>query len=160
DPVLLEIFRERAVEMIMEGLRPDDLVRWRLGELFAEAPMNGMYVPALGDYDLNEDGIMDVCFYQGTKPSASTASVFVDVTPPTAVGKRTLSDFPLFIYRSFLHFRNFPSAVIQFECLKIPILFLNLECHSYLLFPLLTNYWRHFLILLRCQSNYLLNKYV
>ncbi|KAA6315328.1 RagB/SusD family nutrient uptake outer membrane protein, partial [termite gut metagenome] len=31
DPVLLEIFRERAVEMIMEGLRPDDLVRWRLG---------------------------------------------------------------------------------------------------------------------------------
>ncbi|KAA6300518.1 MAG: hypothetical protein EZS26_003333 [Candidatus Ordinivivax streblomastigis] len=56
DPVLLEIFRERAVEMIMEGLRPDDLVRWRLGELFAEAPMNGIYVPALGDYDLNEDG--------------------------------------------------------------------------------------------------------
>jgi hypothetical protein len=90
DPVMLEVMRERAVEMIMEGLRPDDLVRWHVGELFAEAPMNGMYVPALGDYDLNEDGKMDVCFYQGAKPS-STASVFVDVTS-SGVGKRVLSE--------------------------------------------------------------------
>jgi hypothetical protein len=79
NPVLLEIFRERAVEMVLEGRRPDDLIRWRVAELFEEAPMNGMYVPTLGDYDLNEDGKMDVCFYQGTKPS-STASVFVNVS--------------------------------------------------------------------------------
>lgn len=91
DPVLLEVLRERAVEMITEGLRPDDLIRWHLGDLFADAPMNGMYVPALGDYDLNEDGIMDVCFYRGERPSSSQASVFVDVTSP-GVGKRILSD--------------------------------------------------------------------
>lgn len=91
DPVLLEVLRERAVEMITEGLRPDDLIRWRLGELFAEAPMNGMYVPALGDYDLNEDGIMDVCFYRGERPSSSQASVFVDVTS-AGVGSRILSN--------------------------------------------------------------------
>jgi len=91
DPVLLEVLRERGVEMVMEGLRPDDLIRWRLGNLFQDAPMNGMYVPALGDYDLNNDGIMDVCFYQGERPS-STAPVFVDVTPPNAVGKRILSE--------------------------------------------------------------------
>lgn len=91
DPVLLEVLRERAVEMITEGLRPDDLIRWHLGDLFADAPMNGMYVPALGDYDLNEDGIMDVCFYRGERPSSSQASVFVDVTSP-GVGKRVLSD--------------------------------------------------------------------
>ena len=90
DPVLLEVLRERGVEMVIEGLRPDDLVRWRLGDLFANAPMNGMYVPTLGDYDLNEDGIVDVCFYQGERPS-STAPIFVDVTPPTAVGNRILS---------------------------------------------------------------------
>lgn len=91
DPVLLEVLRERAVEMITEGLRPDDLVRWRLGELFEEAPMNGMYVPALGDYDLNEDGIMDVCFHQGERPSTSQATVFVDVSTP-GVGNRILSN--------------------------------------------------------------------
>jgi len=89
DPVLLEVLRERAVEMITEGLRPDDLMRWRLGELLAEAPMNGMYVPALGEYDLNGDGIMDVCFYQGERP-ASTATVFVDVSS-AGVGRRILS---------------------------------------------------------------------
>ena len=90
DPVLLEVLRERAVEMITEGLRPDDLIRWRLGNLLAEAPMNGIYVPALGEYDLNEDGIMDVCFYQGTRP-VSTATVFVDVSTE-GVGMRVLSN--------------------------------------------------------------------
>lgn len=91
DPVLLEVLRERAVEMITEGLRPDDLSRWHLGELFAEAPMSGMYVPALGEYDLNEDGIMDVCFYKGKRPSDATATIFVDVTSE-GVGKRILSE--------------------------------------------------------------------
>jgi hypothetical protein len=91
DPVLLEVLRERAVEMITEGLRPDDLIRWRLGDLFATAPMNGMYIPALGEYDLNEDGIMDVCFYQGQVPANTTANVLVDVTEP-GVGKRVLSE--------------------------------------------------------------------
>jgi len=93
DPVLLEIFRERAIEMIFEGLRGDDLIRWHIGELFAEAEMHGMYVPELGEYDLNSDGIMDVCFYQNTQPSSTNPSIiFVDVTPSTAVGKRTLSN--------------------------------------------------------------------
>lgn len=91
DPVLLEVFRERAVEMITEGLRIDDLMRWRLGELLAEAPMNGMYIPGLGEYDLNEDGKMDVCFYKDTKPTNATAKVFVDVTTE-GVGKRYLSN--------------------------------------------------------------------
>lgn len=93
DPVMLEIMRERAVEMVFEGLRPDDLKRWHLGELFQDAPMNGMYVPALGEYDLNEDGINDVVFYQGTKPTSSNPAIaFVDVSPSTAVGRIQLSN--------------------------------------------------------------------
>lgn len=97
DPVMLEVLRERAVELMFEGLRPDDLKRWRLGELFEEAPMNGMYVPALGEYDLNGDGVNDVCFYQGTKPTSTNPAIaFVDVTPPktgeSSVGKILLSN--------------------------------------------------------------------
>lgn len=91
NPVMLEVLRERAVEMITEGLRPDDLIRWRLGELFAEAPMNGMYVPALGEYDLNGDGSMDVYFYRGDKPANATAPILIDVTT-AGVGNRTLSE--------------------------------------------------------------------
>jgi len=92
DPVMLEVLRERCVEMIMEGLRGDDLVRWRLAELFAEAPMNGMYIPTLGTYDFNEDGVNDVCFYQGDRPAGVNATAFVNVTPSTAVGMRQLSN--------------------------------------------------------------------
>ncbi len=93
DPVLLEVLRERGVEMIFEGLRPDDLRRWKLGELFQQAEMNGMYVPALGEYDLNEDGKKDVYFYQGTRPASSTPGiVFVDVSPSTAAGRIQLSN--------------------------------------------------------------------
>jgi hypothetical protein len=93
DPVMLEILRDRAVEMIFEGLRPDDLVRWHLGELFQEAEMNGIYVPALGEYDLNEDGVMDVCFYQNEQPQSTTPSlIYVNVTPSTESGTRQLSN--------------------------------------------------------------------
>lgn len=93
DPILLEVMRERAVEMIFEGLRPDDLIRWHIGELFQNSPMDGMYVPGLGEYDLNADGIMDVMFYQGEKPAASNPAIaFVDVSPSTSPGRLQLSN--------------------------------------------------------------------
>ncbi len=92
-PVLLEVMRERAVELVFEGLRPDDLRRWRIGELFQDAPMNGMYVPGLGEYDLNEDGVMDVYFYQGAAPTPSNSRVaLVDVSVSSAPGRIQLSN--------------------------------------------------------------------
>lgn len=93
DPVLLEVVRERAVEMIFEGLRTDDLIRWKLGELFQTSAMNGIYVPGLGEHDLNGDGKNDVYFYQGQKPTSSTPGIaFVNVSPSTAVGQLQLSN--------------------------------------------------------------------
>lgn len=91
DPILLEVIRERTVEMIFEGLRRDDLIRWRMGGLLATTVFNGMYVPELNvPMDLNEDGIMDVVFYKGTRPSV-TATVFVDVSS-SAADKTSLSE--------------------------------------------------------------------
>jgi len=48
---------------------------------------NGFYVPALNTpMDLNEDGINDVVFYQGTKPSLGSALTYVNVSA-TVSGK-------------------------------------------------------------------------
>lgn len=72
DPVILEIRRDRGIELCMEGLRFYDIVRWKRGELM-EMVWNGMYVPALDTpLDLNEDGVMDVVYYidpPGTAPT-------------------------------------------------------------------------------------------
>ncbi len=74
DAALLEVRRERGIELVLEGLRFDDLVRWKRGELM-EMEWNGFYVPALDQpLDLNEDGKLDVSFYT-TRPSNPVAGV-------------------------------------------------------------------------------------
>lgn len=61
-PILMEIRRERAIELIMEGFRFYDLMRWGLGPLLV-SPYVGLYVPAMDVLmDLNEDGKPDVSF--------------------------------------------------------------------------------------------------
>lgn len=60
--VLMEVRRERGIELAVEGFRYDDLLRWKAGALL-EKPYNGLYVPAKGQVlDLNEDGQGDVAF--------------------------------------------------------------------------------------------------
>ncbi|SEQ91891.1 RagB/SusD family nutrient uptake outer membrane protein [Pedobacter rhizosphaerae] len=81
DATLLEIRRERGIELSLEGLRFPDLLRWKRGPLM-EQEWNGFYVPALNTpMDLNEDGILDVAFYQGTRPNPGVSGVtYVDVS--------------------------------------------------------------------------------
>jgi len=57
--VLLEIRRERRVELACEGFRFDDLYRWKAGALLAQSP-SGMYIPALGGIDVTGDGVADI----------------------------------------------------------------------------------------------------
>jgi starch-binding outer membrane protein, SusD/RagB family len=86
DPVILEVRRERGIELCLEGFRFPDILRWKRGELMNQE-WNGFYVPALNTaMDLNEDGISDVVFYQGTKPSLGSSLTYVDVSP-TVSGK-------------------------------------------------------------------------
>ncbi|MCK9404478.1 MAG: RagB/SusD family nutrient uptake outer membrane protein [Chitinophagaceae bacterium] len=64
--VLLEIRRERAIELAAEGYRYNDLIRWKAGKLL-EKGYDGIYVPAKDKLlDLNEDGKFDVCFVDKT----------------------------------------------------------------------------------------------
>jgi len=87
DPTILEVRRERGIELSLEGLRFADILRWKRGELM-EKEWNGFYVPALNTpMDLNEDGILDVAFYQVTRPTpAVTGVTYVDVSS-TVSGK-------------------------------------------------------------------------
>src|SRR5688572_28908684 len=80
DPSLLEIRRERGIELVMEGFRFYDIVRWRRGALM-EMEWNGIYVPALDvPLDLNGDGVLDVAFYK-TEPATRVAGVtYVNVS--------------------------------------------------------------------------------
>ncbi len=61
DPIILEIRRDRAIELILEGFRLNDLKRWACGSNWQNAPWDGIYIPALDTpLDLNGDGTYDV----------------------------------------------------------------------------------------------------
>ena len=63
---ILEIRRERTVELFCEGFRQWDLLRWDEGKWIVPSTnkgFQGIYVPALGEYDLDNDGKPDAGFY-------------------------------------------------------------------------------------------------
>jgi starch-binding outer membrane protein, SusD/RagB family len=84
NPVILEIRRERGIELVLEGLRFSDLIRWKHGELMS-MPWQGFYVPKANQLmDLNEDGVPDVYFYTGSAPAQQVAGVlYINVSGGT-----------------------------------------------------------------------------
>jgi hypothetical protein len=72
--VLLEIRRERRVELACEGLRLWDLHRWYAGSLFGQR-QQGMYVPGLGAYDVTGDGEVDAALLERPGAEAPIASL-------------------------------------------------------------------------------------
>lgn len=63
DPVILEIRRERGIEMCLEGFRFNDLRRWKCGNLLLMS-WKGMYIPNVNiPLDLDKSGTYDVIFY-------------------------------------------------------------------------------------------------
>ena len=71
-PVILEIRRERTIELIQEGHRYYDVIRWAEGPTF-ETPLQGIYFAGEGNYDLDGDGVNDVTLYAGEKAPAGSA---------------------------------------------------------------------------------------
>jgi len=84
--VILEIRRERRIELFNEGLRWDDLMRWKEGKK-VEKPMLGLYFPSLGAFDFNNDGIADVYVHDGDASGAP-----IGVTSLINVQQRTLTN--------------------------------------------------------------------
>ncbi|MBQ9193895.1 MAG: RagB/SusD family nutrient uptake outer membrane protein [Bacteroidales bacterium] len=81
--VILEIRRERALELAMEGFRLADLLRWREGKCL-EQPIYGMYFPGTGRYDLSGDNVADINIWTGTDPKSKDVSDF-ELGVPTGI---------------------------------------------------------------------------
>ncbi len=75
--VILEIRRERTIELMQEGFRFDDLIRWKAGSCIDQSIV-GMYFPGAGGYDLSGDGKADVILYaEGEAKPTADAGVLV-----------------------------------------------------------------------------------
>lgn len=84
---ILEIRRERTVELFCEGFRQWDLLRWDEGKWLAPSTnkgFQGIYVPALGEYDLDNDGKLDAGFY--AKALSSDDKTTVPATNQIVIG--------------------------------------------------------------------------
>jgi len=72
--VILEIRRERRIELVMESFRWDDIMRWKEGiDLIQQ--FKGMYFPGVGSFDLDKDGKNDIVIYEGTKPAINNVQL-------------------------------------------------------------------------------------
>lgn len=81
--VILEIRRERRIEMFNEGLRWDDLMRWKAGSKLTQ-PMVGIYFPGVGNYDFTGNGQADVNVNTGSTAGApSSVSSFININQRT-----------------------------------------------------------------------------
>ena len=68
NPLILEIRRERRVELAIEGFRFDDLMRWKEGQLLRNNS-KGIYAQLNTYMDRDRDGIFDLYVYDDNKPS-------------------------------------------------------------------------------------------
>ena len=85
---IMEIRRERGVELCLEGLREADLIRWGCGKLLASAPWDGINFDALDTaLDLDGNGTNDVCFYTSDAGKSSESGVVnIDVSGSSELG--------------------------------------------------------------------------
>src|SRR6218665_95554 len=86
--VILEIRRERRVELACEGFRSADLARWHAGKLLEAIP-EGMYFSGLGEYDLTGDGVADIKLVGKDEP-----------TPPAIAPKKNSAGVNLVYYKT------------------------------------------------------------
>ena len=83
--LILEVRRERIVELIFEGFQRYDVLRWKEGAqqnnnhypLCGEGSTGyyGVYVPGVGLYDMDGDGVNDFEIYETSKTSTLANSV-------------------------------------------------------------------------------------
>ena len=120
DKYLLEIRRERGCELAWEGLRYQDILRWKCGEILVpEGGWKGIYIPKINElYDLNGDGTNDICVYDGAKPSDDKNATYLKVGNGVKLSDGDSgylmygADYNLKWY-DFMYVRPVPNSAIQ-----------------------------------------------
>ena len=78
DPFILEVRRERGIELTMENSRYQDIIRWHQGELFAR-PWKGIWIAASETpIDLNGDGVNDCIVTSDPNNKSPLKILFID----------------------------------------------------------------------------------
>lgn len=94
DKALLQIRRERRIELIGENFRWDDLKRWKAGHLI-EQVQEGAYIEKLGLLDISGDGIPEVGVFKNeasnTVPEGERAKYTFFYLENNAGAKNTFS---------------------------------------------------------------------
>ena len=97
-PAVLEVRRERTIELMLEGHRKTDLRRWACGENWETMPWEGVYVPAINEpLDMNGDGVNET-FFTDVAPGdwgtqlGENATIAVELTDQKTLKK--LADDP------------------------------------------------------------------
>lgn len=93
--VILEIRRERTLELVMEGHRYWDIMRWKEGKRF-EQPFEGLYFDGEGVYDIDGDGKNDLCIYTSEKAPSLGSMVYLKLGTEVILTNETSGHVLLF----------------------------------------------------------------
>ena len=87
DPVIMEIRRERTIELFFEGFRIADLNRWAEGHLWEDLPWTGIHIPDL-DVAIDVRGKGREDYYFSMKPiseiPAAHKNYYVQILPESS----------------------------------------------------------------------------
>src|SRR5690606_7430287 len=88
NPLILEVRRERRIELAMEGFRYYDLMRWKQGRLLART-FYGAYYPSKGLFDLDGDGVDDIGIVDNPPSSPVPGVQYFILQPSRALSEGT-----------------------------------------------------------------------
>ena len=118
--VILEIRRERRIELFMENFRWDDLMRWKEGQKLTQ-PFRGLYFPGEGAYDLEGGGDIDVVIYSGDPGEKQNGILYLKLGEDVVLDDSGLIDpHPTINNRNFDENKDYLYPLPQTELLLNP----------------------------------------
>ncbi|MBI6118015.1 RagB/SusD family nutrient uptake outer membrane protein [Salegentibacter maritimus] len=126
--LILELRRERRVELACEGFREQDMYRWKAGTTMAK-PQFGIYISELGEHDVTGDGIPDIAVLNSPDETSPINDVPDSVKSTLAIYYLNEEGAPTDLYLSngnqgFIGFNqdnNVPKSFIEPQYYYYPI---------------------------------------